>query len=140
MPQAGLGAAIVEVSGNLPYDVQRLAHETWDDVVAARRRRVTLDDVHATLSRLLAEQDVFFEGMWERLTLLQRAALRAIVHEDGVSIMSADTIARYRMTVASSIQISIGRLLSLEIVHREDDGRYTVVDSLMREWVARKTY
>ena len=30
--EAGIGAAIVDVSGNLPYDVQRLAHETWDDV------------------------------------------------------------------------------------------------------------
>ena len=32
-PEAGLGAAIVDLAGNLPYDVQRLAHETWDDVV-----------------------------------------------------------------------------------------------------------
>src|SRR5687768_5807089 len=139
-PEPGLGAAIVDVSGNLPYDVQRLAHETWDDAAVARRRRVTLDDVHATLNRLLSEQEVFFEGIWERLTLLQRAVLRAIVHEDGKAIMSADNIARYRMTRASSIQISLNRLLSLGIVHREDDGRYTVVDSLMREWVARRTY
>ena len=36
-PEAGLGAAIVDLAGNLPYDVQRLAHETWDDVRAARR-------------------------------------------------------------------------------------------------------
>ena len=31
-PVPGLGMAIVELSGNLPYDVQRLAHEVWDDV------------------------------------------------------------------------------------------------------------
>src|SRR5205814_8197839 len=30
-PDAGLAAAIVELAGNLPYDVQRLAHEVWDD-------------------------------------------------------------------------------------------------------------
>jgi hypothetical protein len=34
-PEEGLGAAIVELAGNLPYDVQRLAHETWDIVHAA---------------------------------------------------------------------------------------------------------
>ena len=28
----GLGAAVVELAGNLPYDIQRLAHETWDDI------------------------------------------------------------------------------------------------------------
>ena len=30
--------AIVDLAGNLPYDVQRLAHETWDDVRARRAR------------------------------------------------------------------------------------------------------
>ena len=34
-PAAGLGAAIVELAGNLPYDVQRLAHEVWDDARAS---------------------------------------------------------------------------------------------------------
>src|SRR5687768_6629303 len=37
--EPGLGAAVVELAGNLPYDVQRLAHETWDDVRAGGRRR-----------------------------------------------------------------------------------------------------
>ena len=36
--EAGLGAAIVDLAGNLPYDVQRLAHETWDDVRSAGGR------------------------------------------------------------------------------------------------------
>src|SRR5215471_2160906 len=34
-PDEGLGVAIVDLAGNLPYDVQRLAHETWDDARAA---------------------------------------------------------------------------------------------------------
>src|SRR6266850_7304696 len=38
-PEPGLGAAIVDLAGNLPYDVQRLAHETWDDVRADGGRR-----------------------------------------------------------------------------------------------------
>ena len=36
--RAGLGAAIVDLAGNVPYDVQRLAHETWDDVHQGARR------------------------------------------------------------------------------------------------------
>jgi hypothetical protein len=55
--EAGLGAAIVDLAGNLPYDVQRLAHETWDDVRAAGGRKAGLDNLHSTLTRLLAEQD-----------------------------------------------------------------------------------
>ena len=43
-PSAGLGMAIVELAGNLPYDVQRLAHEVWDDVQGGKA--VGLDDLH----------------------------------------------------------------------------------------------
>src|SRR5678815_3195499 len=76
-PEAGLGSAIVDLAGNLPYDVQRLAHETWDDVRGGRRRRAGLEHLHATLSRLLSEQETLFEAIWQRLTLAQRGVLRA---------------------------------------------------------------
>ena len=72
-PEAGLGAAVVDLAGNLPYDVQRLAHETWDQVRESGRRRATLDDLHQALKRLLSEQQMMFEGVWQRLTLGQRA-------------------------------------------------------------------
>ena len=62
-PEPRFGAAIVELAGNLPYDIQRLAHETWDDLRAAGRRRATLDDLHRTLRRLLAEQQTMFEAL-----------------------------------------------------------------------------
>ena len=136
----GLGDAIVDLAGNLPYDVQRLAHETWDDASAARRRRVGVDDLHATLHRLLTEQDTMFEAVWQRLTLAQRSTMRAVVLEHGAGLLSADTRARHRLGGASSVQASLTALLREELIVREDDGHYAVVDSLMREWVARKTY
>src|SRR2546426_2479400 len=38
-PEPGLGAAIVELAGNLPYDVQRLAHENRGDIRTRGRGR-----------------------------------------------------------------------------------------------------
>jgi len=139
-PEAGLGEAVVDLAGNLPYDVQRLAHETWDDVVARRRRTAGLEDLHATLHRLLAEQETMCEAVWQRLTLAQRAVLRAVVLERGDGILGADLRARHRLGAASSVQTSLGALQREDLIAREDDGRYVVVDSLMREWVARETY
>jgi hypothetical protein len=138
-PEEGLGAAIVELAGNLPYDVQRLAHETWDEVRAAARRRATLDDLHQALRRLLAEQQMMFEGLWQRLTLGQRAALRAVVLEDGRELLAADVRARHRLGGASSVQAALAALMRDDLIAREGD-RYSVVDSLLREWVARRTY
>ena len=138
-PEPGLGSAIVDLAGNLPYDVQRLAHEVWDDVKAAGGRSASLEDLHETLKRLLGEHETLFEGTWQRLTLSQRAALRAAVLEDGRELLSADVRTRHRLSGTSTVQASLGALLREDILTKED-GRYTVVDSLFREWIARRTY
>jgi uncharacterized protein len=137
--EAGLGVAIVDLAGNLPYDVQRLAHETWDDARNAGSRRATLDNLHATLARLLAEQETIFEAIWQRLTLAQRAVLRAVVLQDGRELLSADTRARHRLGGPSSVQTSLTALAKQDLLLREGT-RYVVVDSLLREWVARRTF
>lgn len=137
--EAGLGAAIVDLAGNVPYDVQRLAHEAWDDLHDAGRRTATLDDLHVTLTRLLGEQHTVFEESWQRLTLAQRAALRAIVLEDGREMLSADVRTRHRLSGASSVQAALTALVKQDVVMK-DGGSYLVTDSLYREWVARKTF
>lgn len=138
-PAPGLGAAIVELSGNLPYDVQRLAHELWDDARAEGRKTAGLEDLHVTLKRLLGEHQTLFEATWQRLTLAQRGALRAAVLEEGRELLSADVRARYRLTGASTVQASLAALVREDVLAREGD-RYGVVDSLLREWVARQTF
>jgi hypothetical protein len=138
-PEPGLGDAVVELAGNLPYDVQRLAHETWDEARRGGRRRATLDDLHRALTRLLAEQQMMFEAVWQRLTLAQRSVLRAVVIEDGRELLSADVRARHRLGGASSVQYALSALVRDDLVTREKD-RYAVVDSLLREWVARRTF
>ena len=138
-PEPGLGAAIVDLAGNLPYDVQRLAHETWDDVRAAGGRKAGLESLHATLTRLLGEQDTLFEAVWQRLTLAQRAVLRAVVLQNGRELLSAEVRARHRLGGASSIQASLAALMRQDLLLKEGP-QYVVVDSLLREWIARQTY
>jgi hypothetical protein len=138
-PEEGLGDAIVELAANVPYDVQRLAHETWDDVRAARRKTVGLEDLHRTLTRLLGEHQMVFEESWQRLTLAQRAALRAVVIEHGRELLSADVRNRHRLPGTSSVQSALAALRKQDIVQKEG-ARYVVTDSLYREWVARRTF
>jgi hypothetical protein len=138
-PEPGLGAAVVELAGNLPYDVQRLAHETWDEIRTGGRKRATLEDLHLALRRLLGEQQTVFEALWERLTLGQRAVLRAVVLEAGRELLSADVRVRHRLGGPSTVQAALAALVRDDVVSREGD-RYGVVDSLLREWVARRTF
>jgi len=138
-PEPGLGAAIVELAENLPYDVQRLAHETWDEVRGRNRKRATLEDLHQALRRLLAEHQMIFEAVWQHLTLTQRAALRAVVLEGGRGLLSADARIRHRLGGASTVQRALAALVRDDVITRDGD-RYAVVDSLLREWVARQTF
>ena len=98
-----------------------------------------LEDLHGTLTRLLGEHDAIFEATWQRLTLAQRAALRAAVLEDGRELLSADVRARYRLGGPSTVQASLTALVREDVLAREAP-RYVVVDSLLREWVARHTH
>ena len=138
-PDTGVGESIVDLAGNMPYDVQRLAHESWDDVRAAGRRRIGVEELHQTLHRLLAEQDTMFEAVWQRLTLAQRATLRAVVLSEGRELLSADLRNKYRLGGASTVQAALQALAREDLIAREGE-RYVVVDSLMREWIARKTF
>jgi len=138
-PEPGVAEAIVDLAGNLPYDVQRLAHEAWDDVRARAGRKVTLEDLHTTLARLLSEQETIFEALWQRLTLHQRATLRAVVLQGGREIHSADARSRHRLGGPSTIQKSLAALTKQDVLLNEGP-RYLVVDSLLREWVARRTF
>jgi hypothetical protein len=138
-PEAGLGAAIVDLAANLPYDVQRLAHETWDEVRMRAKRRATFDDLDAALKRLLSEQQTMFEAIWQRLTLTQRGVLRSVVLEEGRELLSADVRTRHRLGGASTVQTALAALVREDLVAR-DGARYVVVDSLLREWIARQTF
>jgi hypothetical protein len=80
-----------------------------------------------------------FEAVWQRLTLAQRAVLRAAVLQNGRELLSAETRNRFRLGGASSIQASLAALIKQDLLAKEG-GRYLVVDSLLREWVARKTF
>ena len=80
-----------------------------------------------------------FEALWQRLTLSQRAVLRAVVLQDGRALLSADARGRHRLGGPSTVQASLGALLRDDIIDREPQ-RYVVVDSLLREWVARQTF
>ena len=63
----------------------------------------------------------------------------SVVVEDGSGLLSADARERYRMGGPSTVQAALSALLRDDVIAREGD-RYRVVDSLLREWVARQTF
>lgn len=79
------------------------------------------------------------EESWQRLTLPQRAVLRALVLEESRELLPADVRTRHRLPGASTVQAALAALVRQDIVMKEGN-RYAASDSLYREWVARQTF
>lgn len=133
-----LARDLVERTGNVPYDVQRLAHELWDDAVRAEARTIEPAMIETTIVRLLGAYRPILEAAWQRLTLSKRGVLRAIAVEGGRSLLAAEMRQRHGLGPKSSVQRAVAALLAEEWIAREND-RYVFVDSLYREWVLRET-
>ena len=109
--------------------------------MCARRgaRPAGLDDLHQTLRRLLGEHETLFEasGSGSRSRSARRCARRC--SRTGASCSPPTCAARYRLSGASTVQASLAALVREDILTREGT-HYVVVDSLLREWVARRTF
>jgi hypothetical protein len=137
MPES-VARDLVARTQNVPYDVQRLAHELWDDAVEAAVDRVEPAMIDATIGRVLGAHRPILEAAWQRLTLARRAVLRAIATEGGRNLLAAEVRRRHGLGPKSSVQRAVAGLLAEEWIARERD-RYVFVDSLYREWVLRET-
>ena len=62
----------------IPYDVQRLAHELWDDAELSDKSALNVEDVRRGTRRLVASQTQYYERLRERLASRQRAGLQAL--------------------------------------------------------------
>lgn len=136
---------LLDLAVDVPYTVQRLAHECWETlrVVAATSEhkgdvaRLTVDGVNSALIHVLEQEDAAYTQLWNSLKLQQKRTLKAVILEDGRSLLSAAVSQRYNAPTAS-IQKALGALNDQGIV-REEGGagsiRYRLEDPLLGHWL-----
>ena len=132
--------AIVDLAGNMPYDVQRLAHETWDDVRAGGGRTV---DARRPASDARAAAGRAGNDVRGRVAAPHAAAARDAAggraRREGASSCRPTCARAIGWAAVDGPGVAAGAHSS-RTSSRGRCRRYIVVDSLMREWVARKTF
>ena len=140
-PEPGLGAAIVDLAGNLP--VRRAAARARDvgrRAAAPARGAPASTTCTRRSARLLARAGHDVRGGLAAADA--RAARRAARGRCCRADASCSRPTRARGTgsaAPSSIQASLAALVKQDLLLKEGP-RYVVVDSLLREWVARRTF
>ena len=123
---------ILEVSENIPYNVQYLCHHLWNWCLEARR--VEKEDVMEVLDNIVAEQSVNYIALWDGLSLHQRLFLKAVSKFQNTQMFSKDFITENDLSTPGSIQKSITLLKKKNII--DVDGKeIRFNDVFFKEWM-----
>jgi len=96
-----------------------------------------VEDLNHIIDGLVGSQSVLYERMWEQLTLLQRAVLRAVAQRGMSRLLSAAVREAHGLGPPSSVQKALQSLDAQDILDRYKN-EYFLVDPIFAAWI-RKT-
>jgi len=129
--------ALLRSADLIPYDVQRIAHELWDDAELRDKRQLGRSDVEAVVASLVTGQSDYYETLWQQLSSRQRAALQALAIRGSAQIYSQNIREDFRLGPASTVQKALQTLDSRDILDRYK-GNYFFLDPLFPHWIRKK--
>lgn len=128
---------LLDCAEEVPYNVQRLAHQAWEMLRAAPGNTVTAQVVDDALERLVRREDPAYTQIWTTLRRNQKTAIKAIITERGKGMMSAPVARKHHISTAS-MQTAVKQLEQASLIRSEKrDGRtrYRLIDPFFAAWL-----
>ena len=138
---AGSIERILDLSQDVPYNVQRLAHRCWDLLAGSSEgpKTLTVGFVEQTLERIALEDDPAYTQLWLSLTAVQKKALKAVIGADRRGLLSKSVSDQYGIPVAS-MQKALKALDDRGIIREEQtlgNVRYRLDDPFFATWLSQ---
>jgi len=122
-----------ELTGGIPFYVQKLGLLCWHDVLLSRKREITPELVLSKFEQMLDEFDEEFETYFlTKFSLQQSRIVKAFITARYLRISE---IARILGCAPTTISSSIARLVGAAILGKTEDGKYFVTDEVFRRWL-----
>jgi uncharacterized protein len=119
-----------------PYATQELAYFIWELVPTGHRAHET--DVEHALGKVVRSEHNHFATLWDDATHHQRLLIVALGEEPSSALYSAAYHARHELPSNPNVQRALGGLVRKEIVGKNEDGDYCVIEPFLAEWVKRE--
>jgi len=119
-----------------PYGTQELAYFVWELVPKGGESSAV--DVEEALTRVLRSEHNHFAQLWDDAPHRQRLLMLALADEPTRSVYSSDYQSRYDLPAAPTLQTAIGALIKKEIVGRNSEGAYCVIEPFFADWLLRE--
>lgn len=121
---------IVEISFDIPYHVQMIAHHLWQITT----KEVTEQHLMQAVDMVIYHQGELYFHLYDTSSHHQRAVLRALARTK--EMFSQETIVKYNLGSASSVQASLKALIRNGYVQKDKEG-YKITDPFFERWLNR---
>ena len=135
---------IMDLSEDVPFNVQQLAHQCWTDLKESNKpEKPVLTDavVNASLEVLVRQQDPFYAQIWNSLTAIQQRTLRAVMMEKGRSMQSGRVVRAIGYS-AGTVRQALIAMSSITVLREDlaDDQKiYLFEDPFFASWIRLTT-
>jgi hypothetical protein len=124
---------LLEITRGHPYATQEICYSLWEQTPFDGGAQD--EQLSRALELVLQSEHAHFSLVWDGLSAGQRLLLEALAREPGRPLVGAYR-ARHQLAGASSIQAALKALVDRELVEREPDGGYRVMEPFLTEWLA----
>jgi len=130
---------ILELSEEVPYNVQMLAHACWNQLRTRPRQTAILTArlVYEAMALTVRQYDPFYTQIWSSLTAVQQKTLLAVIQEAGTRLQSQ----KVSLAVgkgASTVQRALQALTDKELLREEENEggvRMRFEDPFLSQWI-----
>lgn len=124
-----------------PYFLLTVASHLWEKVATGQtqEKAITKGSILKTVEEISDSFEPCFAARWRGLTLNQRRAISAVIHEDDSTLLSPDVLSRYRLSGAT-MERELLRCASLGILDHYDLGEsnsWSLPDVFFRRWLEK---
>ena len=129
-------ARLLAITRGHPYATQELAYFVWE--LIGNGDEASAVDVEDALSRVLRSEHNHFVQLWDDASHPQRLLLLALAEEPSPSIYSAEYHSRHDLPRNPTLQRALASLTKKELVARNPEGEYCVIEPFLTEWLQRE--
>jgi len=125
--------SILEATERIPFYVQFLSSELWQNVISVKKN-VEDKDIDKAIEGIISSQSDFYLELYDKLSKYQKKVLLAIV-ESGTEIYSRKYAEKFGLSSASSTQRAVNKLRDEGIIEKENN-RVIFSDPFFKKYIA----
>jgi hypothetical protein len=127
---------ILEATGGHPYGTQEVAYFVWE--LTPEGGEAAVADVDAALTNVLRSEHNHFTQLWDDAPHQQRLLMLAIAAEPSASVYARAYHERHELPSNPSLQTALSALQKKEIVGRNRQGEYSIIEPFFADWLTRE--